>query len=92
MLKLRVSMLQLRPGTAKKNKYLLKKKKKPEHMHTHVEFYIQFICIFRVTDSRLRVPVWGHKSLLNPDINHARSTENKLKRKILKTSSDTPLN
>lgn len=48
------------------------------HMHIHVKFYIQFICIFRVTDSRLRAPVWGHKSLLNPDINHTRSTENKL--------------
>ena len=57
MLKLRVSMLQLRPGTAKTNKYLLKKK--PVHMHTHVKFYIQFICIFRVTDSRLRAPVWA---------------------------------
>ena len=46
-------------------------------MHTHVKFYIQFICIFRVTDSRLRAPVWSPKSLLNPGINHTRSTENK---------------
>lgn len=60
-------------------------------MHTHVKFYIQFICIFRVIDSRLSSCL-GHNPLLNPDINHARSTENKLKRKILKTSNDTPLN
>lgn len=48
----------------------------------NVKLYIQFTNIVRATDPRLRGPDLGQKSLLNPDISHTGSTENKLKGKL----------